>query len=107
MWTDLLNPSAGILFAVINNGGLVGSSKAPLGALSSHLRSFFRSPLKKHRTMCPRGVNQLLILDERGAKTISSLGTSWRYESEIEWPYSTQHPTPPHPTPPPLQVNCG
>lgn len=77
MWTDLLNPSAGILFAVINNGGLVGSSKAPLGALSSHLRSFSQSPLKKHRTMCPRGVNQLLILDERGAKTISSLGTSW------------------------------
>lgn len=35
MWTDLLNPSTRILFAVINNRGLVGSSKAPLGALSS------------------------------------------------------------------------
>lgn len=98
MWSDLLNPSAGILFAVINNGGLVGSSKAPLGALSSHLRSFSRSPLKKHHTTCPRGVDQLLILGERGAKTISSIETSWQYESEIEWPYSTQH------TP---QVNCG
>lgn len=77
MWTDLLNPSAGILFAVINNGGLVGSSKAPLGALSSHLRSVSRSPLKKRWTMCPGSINQLLILDERGAKTISSLRTSW------------------------------
>lgn len=77
MWTDLLNPSAGILFAVINNGGLVGSSKAPLAALSSHLRSVSRLPLKKRCTMCPGSINQLLILDERGTKTISSLRTSW------------------------------
>lgn len=35
MWTDLLNPSTRILFAVMNNRGSVGSSKAPLGALSS------------------------------------------------------------------------
>lgn len=38
MWTDLLNPSTRILFAVINNKGLAGSSKAPLSALSSHPR---------------------------------------------------------------------
>ena len=41
MWTDLLNPSTRIPFAVINNRGLVGSSEAPMGALSSHTKGLF------------------------------------------------------------------
>lgn len=69
-----------------------GQAKHCWAALSSCTTSVCRSPPETQCTTCPRSLNQLLMLDERGAKTISALLTCWWYGSEIEWSSSTREP---------------